>query len=113
VFELVAVRGELAGDDRKERAVMDEPSAGVRLDADGGRAVGDVGCPGAAVGRARADVLCAPAAVVGAVSADAERRAETRGTLAADVCESAAVADGMSATDVEVRDCRRKGAVYI
>jgi hypothetical protein len=44
VFELAAARGELFGDAREERAVMDEPAARVRFDADDGRDIGDVGC---------------------------------------------------------------------
>jgi hypothetical protein len=82
VFELAAVRGELSVDDREERAVMNEPPARVRLDADGGRAIGDVGC-------AVEDVGC---------------------EWAADGREGAAVADCMSATDGGERDSRCKGA---
>jgi hypothetical protein len=44
VLELAAARAELYGDDCEERAAMDEPSARVRLDADGGRAIEDVRC---------------------------------------------------------------------
>jgi hypothetical protein len=47
---------------------------------------------------------------VDAVLEDAERARETREPLVADVCESAAVADAMSATDREERDSRLKGA---
>jgi hypothetical protein len=57
VLERAAVRGELSGDGREERAVIDEPLARVRLDADGGRAVVSVGCGPTADACARAAVL--------------------------------------------------------
>jgi hypothetical protein len=63
VLELAAVRGELSGDNREERAVIDEPSECVRFDADGGRATVDVGCGSTADACARAAVLCVMAAI--------------------------------------------------
>jgi hypothetical protein len=101
VRELAVVRGELIHEDCEGQAVVEQPTAYVRVDAARGCAFVDRVCEDAAVGCAKAAVAYTNAAVLDRPSASAGRNGATSCALAAVVWEAAAVVCDSFATGRE------------